>query len=215
MSDDDRRRRKAARGALSAEDAALWARVAEQVRPLAKEDLRISHPAEDAAAGAAGRAAPAAETGPRGTPAPAGPRAAPKASRALAPAPPRPSAIDRRTLQRLRRGTIPVEARLDLHGHSQDSAHAALAAFLRAAQRSGRRTVLVITGKGGPPGADPADAAAPFGRGVLRSAVPRWLREPELAAMVLGTAAAGPQHGGSGALYVQLRRERPAGDAPR
>jgi DNA-nicking Smr family endonuclease len=60
------------------------------------------------------------------------------------------------------------------------------------------RTVLVITGKGG------------FGdaRGVLREAVPRWLNEGDLRPRVLSCAWAQPKHGGAGALYVLLRRQR-------
>lgn len=137
----------------------------------------------------------------------AGPVRPPPVPRAALPAAaPRLPAIDRRSLQRLRRGLIPIEARLDLHGHSQESAHAALLAFLRGASRAGKRAVLVITGKGAPA---PTETAAPRpGRGVLRQAVPRWLREPEAAALVLGVAAAAPEHGGGGALYLLLRRTR-------
>ncbi len=47
-----------------------------------------------------------------------------------------------------------------------------------------------------------------MGTGVLKSAVPRWLAEPELRRQVLATAAAQPRHGGAGAAYVLLRRRR-------
>jgi DNA-nicking Smr family endonuclease len=36
--------------------------------------------------------------------------------------------------------------------------------------------------------------------------VPRWLAEPELRRHVLAIAPAQPQHGGSGALYLLLRK---------
>jgi DNA-nicking Smr family endonuclease len=42
--------------------------------------------------------------------------------------------------------------------------------------------------------------------GILKSAVPRWLHEPDLRRHVLAIAPARPQHGGSGALYLLLRR---------
>lgn len=101
--------------------------------------------------------------------------------------------LDRRTAERLRRGQMPVEARLDLHGHSRIRAYEALGRFIAGAYGSGLRCVLVITGKGG---------------GVLRAGVPEWLAEPSLRGMILKTATARPEHGGEGALYVLLRRRR-------
>jgi DNA-nicking Smr family endonuclease len=106
--------------------------------------------------------------------------------------------IDRRLKQRLARGRIEIDGRLDLHGRTQSEAHAALLRFLHRAQGDGARTVLVITGKGG------ADA----GRGVLNRQVPLWLALPEFRAYVLGVEAAHAAHGGEGALYVRLRRRR-------
>jgi DNA-nicking Smr family endonuclease len=134
-------------------------------------------------------------------PAPAEPPARPAApSRAPRPpldAPPRaPHGPDRRTTVRLRRGQIRPEARLDLHGLTQAEAHAALASFIRRARAAGHRCVLVVTGKG----------SVATG-GVLRREVPRWLELPELSGAILGIAPAQARDGGSGALYVLLRRK--------
>jgi DNA-nicking Smr family endonuclease len=89
----------------------------------------------------------------------------------------------------------------------QEEAHFALLSFLHRAQGSGHALVLVITGKGG--------AAVSNGlfeeRGVLRRMVPHWLRLPDLRHLVIGFEEASPQHGGSGALYVRLRRRRSGG----
>jgi DNA-nicking Smr family endonuclease len=105
--------------------------------------------------------------------------------------------LDRRRAERLKRGQLRPEARLDLHGMTQDEAHRALAGFLSRAQEAGQRSVLVITGKGG------------SGRGgVLRDAVPRWLAEAPHRGLVLAIAPAQPRDGGAGALYVLLRRRR-------
>jgi DNA-nicking Smr family endonuclease len=143
----------------------------------------------------AGGGAVGAATGPtRVTAATAGPRPRP-------PAPLAPTPLDRRTLRRLERGQFSISARLDLHGLDQRAAHDALLAFLARAQDRGHRCVLVITGRGERSG------------GVLRRSVPRWLREPPLAARVLGWAEAGRAHGGAGALYLLLRR-RPADRTP-
>jgi DNA-nicking Smr family endonuclease len=110
------------------------------------------------------------------------------------PPPPNPG-IDRRTAERLRKGAIPIERQLDLHGLTEAAAHAALDRFVRGSWQDGLRMLLIITGKG-------------RGEGVLRSGVPRWLAAGEHAARVLRVSPARPQHGGSGALYVLLRRRR-------
>jgi DNA-nicking Smr family endonuclease len=89
---------------------------------------------------------------------------------------------------------LEIGARLDLHGHSQKSAHAALRRFLRSAQKRGERTVIVVTGVGR------------AGEGVLKRRLPDWLAEPELRAIVSGFAQAHRAHGGAGALYVFLKR---------
>lgn len=105
--------------------------------------------------------------------------------------------VDRRTGLRLRRGQLPIEARLDLHGLTQDQAHRRLTAFIRASIDSGRRCVLVITGKG-----------STGQGGVLRQSVPRWLNEPALRPLVVAIQQAQPRDGGEGALYVLLKRLR-------
>jgi len=106
--------------------------------------------------------------------------------------------IDRRTAERLRKGEIAIERRIDLHGMTQDDAHAALDRFVRQAWKDSKRMLLVITGKG----------SAGQGGGVLRRQVPRWLAVGEHAARLLRLEPAQPRHGGSGALYVLLRRQR-------
>ncbi|MGH6967791.1 MAG: Smr/MutS family protein, partial [Stellaceae bacterium] len=106
------------------------------------------------------------------------------------------SALDRRTLTRLKHGEMPIEARLDLHGLTQEAAHRALVRFIDEATADGARLTLVITGKGR------------SGEGVLREAVPRWLTERANRARILAVMPAAAKHGGSGALYVLLRRTR-------
>ncbi len=112
--------------------------------------------------------------------------------------------IDRRTFSRVSRGTVEIDDRLDLHGMTQQAAHGLLVRFLRQAQADGARLVLVITGKGRPSADDD------FGerRGVLRQAVPGWLTAAELRPYVMGFGESAVPHGGSGALYVRIRRVR-------
>lgn len=106
--------------------------------------------------------------------------------------------VDRRTAERLKRGQMPVEATLDLHGHTRAEAHGELNAFLAAAHAAGRRCVLIVTGKG----------ASKTGGGVLRAEVPKWLNDSPNRERIVAFAGARPQHGGGGALYVLLRRQR-------
>jgi len=111
--------------------------------------------------------------------------------------------LDKRTDEKVRRGRLPIDARIDLHGLTQDEAHAALAGFIRRCHGNGHRLVLVITGKGGAWKGD-----GPRGDGVLKSTVPRWLNEAALRPLILAVHPAQPQHGGGGALYVFLKRVR-------
>ena len=101
--------------------------------------------------------------------------------------------IDGRTQRRLFRGDVPVDRRLDLHGLTAARAENRLAQFIEMAARDGCRCVLVITGKGA---------------GILRGLVPDWLKRQPLSSHVLALAEARPHDGGSGALYVLLRRKR-------
>lgn len=107
--------------------------------------------------------------------------------------------LDKRTGQKLVRGKLPLEGRLDLHGLTQDQAHGRLTRFIATSAEAGKRCVLVITGKGLKPTGE---------TGVLRQAVPRWLNSAELRPLVLAIRYAQAKDGGEGALYVLLKRRR-------
>ena len=104
--------------------------------------------------------------------------------------------LDRATQQKMRRGKITIDARIDLHGMTQSEANQALSNFLYDCRVGGLRTVLVITGKG------------LGGGGVLRAAVPRWLNESNNRKLIRAFSHAVPKDGGVGALYVILKRLR-------
>ena len=119
----------------------------------------------------------------------------------------RPEAgLDRRTADRLRRGEREPDARLDLHGMTAERAHRACLRFLSDALGRGARVVLVITGKGGRNRGNGDIMASP--RGVLRQALPKWLRSSPLGHSIVGIYEASPKHGGSGAFYIYLKRRR-------
>ncbi len=116
--------------------------------------------------------------------------------------------MDRRLQQRLKRGQLPIEARIDLHGLTREKAHVALNGFLARQQALGRRCVLVITGKGRPDWERRSWGGDARESGVIRRALAGWLRDYPNAGRVLGFTPAQPEHGGHGAWYVLLRRDR-------
>ncbi len=123
---------------------------------------------------------------------------------------PRPNgatlALESKALRRLARGHLHPDGRLDLHGMTQDHSFSALRRFLHQQQTRGARLVLIITGKGRPDaGTAPVLSEE---RGVLRRLVPLWLRQPDLAGLIVGISPAHPRHGGDGAYYVHLRRPK-------
>jgi DNA-nicking Smr family endonuclease len=179
---------------LSDEEHDLWSGVARSVKPLRRPGR--------AAARSEKSDEPVAEKAPARTPGRL------DRLRALIPKLPEPAKppalapLGRRLKQRVARGRDPIDARIDLHGHTQKQAHAALFRFLQRAQADGARIVLVVTGKGGRRG-----ERGPGGeRGVLKRQVPMWLSLPEFRPFIVGFEDAHVGHGGEGALYVRLRR---------
>ncbi len=99
-------------------------------------------------------------------------------------------------LRRLRRGHFHRYALLDLHGFTVAEARAALARFLDDTQRSYQTCVHIIHGKG--------NRSAHRGP-VLKRKVNDWLKQRE---EVLAFCSARPTDGGTGAIYVLLRRRQ-------
>jgi DNA-nicking Smr family endonuclease len=179
--------------ALDAEDAALWAHITAQVRPLRRAEPTPKRP----------KGSPARQTKPEPLKI-----SAPSPRAAEAPRPLAPDAREKlpRTDERnLRRGAVVIGGRLDLHGMTRAEAHRAVGRFLTALAERGERVALVITGKGGHR-ADGATSGA-VGGGVLRAEFPHWIGDGALARIVLAWRPAAPQHGGGGAFYVLLRRK--------
>ncbi|MBT4710662.1 MAG: DNA mismatch repair protein MutS [Alphaproteobacteria bacterium] len=119
---------------------------------------------------------------------------------------PNPGGLGKHEARAIKRGRLPIDDRIDLHGMTQDLARDALSGFIRNSAAQGLKCVLVITGKGSPR-QEPDDALFMARRpGVLRNAVPGWLSGAELGRYVIGFQPALPRDGGGGALYVLLRR---------
>lgn len=156
---------------LTPAEAALWRRVARNAKPLPGKSLPVAE---------AEAPQPALKKSKGVTPKLPGPPNPRK------PAPP----ADRGGERRVQRGQIEIAARLDLHGHTQDSARGALLGFINNQAAAGTRAVLVITGKSG----------------ILRQRLPGWLALPDFRARLAGFAQAHRTHGGAGAWYVFLKK---------
>lgn len=113
--------------------------------------------------------------------------------------------MDMKAFTKLKKGKLEPEDTLDLHGMTLETAFPALSSFISRAHSTQKRLVLVITGKG--KNTDPG-YAVPQRNGVLRSQVPIWLKEPRLSSLVLQIERAHHRHGGLGAFYIYLRRNR-------
>lgn len=191
---------------LSPEERALWDQVARSAEPLLQRPGTPSRPAPPPAPEKPASVVPVSRPhvprfriGERSEPV----RNGISAPALVPPAPPPPSRMDARTHGRMRKGRVAPEARIDLHGMTLAQAHGALVGFILSSRAAGRRLVLVITGKGRP---RDGDGPLPPARGLLRTQVPDWLTLPPLADLVLDVTPAHANHGGSGALYVYLRR---------
>lgn len=172
---------------LSTEDRILWNRVARTAKPLAGKSLEPEpQPLPEATVREEIDRVASARPGKDAAPA--------VPARKQQPA----QHLDRLTRSRLARGRLPIEARVDLHGLTQAEAHSLLLSFLHRARQAGLRHVLVITGKGASGGSE----------GALRRAVPQWLATTPFRALVSAHDHAAHRHGGAGALYLRLRRQR-------
>lgn len=105
--------------------------------------------------------------------------------------------LDPKIFNKLRAGSYTVEAHLDLHGMNAEQALLSTVDFIRRNYLLGRRTLLLVTGRG---------KNSPGGHSVLRDEVQTWLTREPLRRVVLAFVTAKPRDGGPGALYVMLRK---------
>jgi DNA-nicking Smr family endonuclease len=166
---------------LSDHDRRAWALVARTVRPAPGQSIPS---VDEASEGRGPTFAPTVQI-------------APPSHRPAHRAPTQPGPLaDVSNHRPVRRGQLDVEARLDLHGHTQDTAFRELAGFLLTQRAMGARCVLVITGKGR------------LGGGVLRSRFLDWIGSTEIRPLLAGYSRAHVRHGGDGAFYLLLKAKR-------
>ncbi|MCW4461219.1 Smr/MutS family protein [Sphingomonas sp. BT-65] len=182
---------------MTPEERALWARVIATVTPIERERVPTKAPAPKAPAPVPPEATPMARAKGRVPPAPS---TKPK------PAPPPADTLDAGWDRRLSRGLVAPESTIDLHGHTLATAHARLDLGLEMAIARGDRVLLLITGKPPRP-----ESERPHARGAIRAAVGDWITASRHADRIAAVRNAHPRHGGHGALYIVLKRQRNAG----
>ncbi|CAN1723467.1 DNA mismatch repair protein MutS [Hyphomicrobium sp. 1Nfss2.1] len=200
---------KKAGARISKEERELWEHTARSIEPIKSKKGRVHAALEDLETPPTPPTRePARSAEPSRILKPSPPTSTPLVRITKAPPPPSPLNLERKKTRKVSSGKIEIEGRIDLHGMRQSEAHAALMRFLSRAYASGKRWVLVITGKGAPQRTAYDERSDREGeeRGVLRRNVPRWLAEPDVAPIIIGFTAAAIRHGGEGALYVHLRK---------
>jgi DNA-nicking Smr family endonuclease len=182
---------------LSADEAALWARVMATVTPLPGAKSAKPLPLGREVGVGQSHALRSARLSPTPTP----PLKGRGSNEVKVPAP--GTTLDGSWDRRLTRGAVEPDATVDLHGHTLTSAYRILDDALDRSRMRGDRIVLLITGK--PPR---RDSERPHARGAIRAAVGDWLLASRHAGAIAAVRGASPRHGGTGALYIVLRRPR-------
>ena len=185
---------------LSSEDREIWENVARSIEPLPPEE-RIQAPERETAPDPA--VAPAKQQQRKSIVAQDNLKSKPQARLPASPPSPAPGQIDRRAQQKINKGQTAIDSTLDLHGMTQEQAYARLSRHIEEASNAGQRCILVITGKGGGSGGETG-----VGTGVLRRNLPGWLANQALGGLVSAISTAGRTHGGDGAFYVRLRKQK-------
>jgi len=178
---------------LDIDEAQLWARVMATVKPLRAISVAAHIPEPAPATVAASVRQPGTVPTPR----------PPERIGAKRPAPHGAATLDGSWDRKILRGLVMPDSSIDLHGHTLASAHMLLDQGLDQAIRRGDRVLLLVTGKPPRP-----ESERPHARGAIRAAVADWLGASRHADAIAAVRGAHPRHGGQGALYIVLRRER-------
>ena len=184
---------------LSADEAALWRKVAATVTPLHPQPP--APPVAPTPSVAAEPPMPVKRVRGR-MPAPPPPPSVP----ALAPTRPlTQDGLDGSWDRKLARGTIVPDVTIDLHGMNLETAHARLIGGIAQGLAIGARVILLIAGKSRPHSDHDARGER---RGAIRAKLLDWLAHSAFASQIAAVRGASPRHGGAGAVYIVLRKAR-------
>ena len=104
------------------------------------------------------------------------------------------SVLSKKNIRDFNKGNVFIEKKLDLHGFNQVDAKNLLEDFINQSIENGKRLILIITGKG------------KEGDGVIKNNIISWLNNKSLRNKILAVNHASKKHGGSGAIYILLRK---------
>lgn len=111
--------------------------------------------------------------------------------------------------RKLRLGQVEPDRVVDLHGLTSEAAHRRAIDAVTRAVRDGDRIVVLITGRAPKVGSSRLDRPL---RGIIRASIADWLAASQVSRQIAAVRAAHPRHGGAGAIYVVLRRQKPGGE---
>ncbi len=103
-------------------------------------------------------------------------------------------ALSKKKIKDFNKGNIFIENKLDLHGFNLDEARNLLENFINQSIKNKNRVILVITGKG------------KEGEGTIKNNILSWLNSKDLRNKILAVNYASRKHGGTGAIYILLRK---------
>jgi len=104
------------------------------------------------------------------------------------------SVLSKKNIRDFNKGNVFIEKKLDLHGFNQVDAKNLLEDFINQSIENGKRLILIITGNG------------KEGEGVIKNNIISWLNNKSLRNKILAVNHASKKHGGSGAIYILLRK---------
>ena len=105
--------------------------------------------------------------------------------------------VGRNIMRKLKRGKLPIQDHMDLHGLTKKEAELEVRRFLINSQKRGFRCVLIVHGRG---------LNSPDSIPVLKERLPAWLNRGPARKIVMAFSSAQPYDGGTGAIYVLLRK---------
>jgi DNA-nicking Smr family endonuclease len=109
------------------------------------------------------------------------------------------SGIERKKASKLKSGDLAIEGKIDLHGHTLESAYMLLTNFINNSYIQGKRCLLVITGKG---------LKKDGSIGLIKQSLIDWLNNSSLKDKALAVTQASVKHGGDGAFYIYLKKKK-------
>ena len=104
------------------------------------------------------------------------------------------TALSKKNIKDYNKGNVFIENKLDLHGFNLVEAKNSLENFINQSVKNNKRLILVITGKG------------KEGEGIIKNNIISWLNAKDLRNKILAVNYASKKHGGTGAIYILLRK---------